>query len=175
MWARTIRLHQRVDSQLRQHGGHPGRRRLKLWGNAVCRDRKGGKAQIGYWGLELARRLVENHKMPICIINGAVGGSRIDQHQRNPSRPEDAVTIYGRLLVARAAGETHARHSRGPLASGRKRSGCGWPDRTLWLGNLFDLLRRSVGRLETGLPQHPTLLPLPDLAQSLFDGHQRLR
>ena len=78
--------------------GSPDGARLKLWSNAVCRDRKGGKAQIGYWGLELARRLMENHKMPICVINGAVGGSRIDQHQRNPSNPEDAATIYGRLL-----------------------------------------------------------------------------
>ena len=78
--------------------GAPDGARLKLWGTAVCRDRKGGKAQIGYWGLELGKRLVENHKMPICIINGAVGGSRIDQHQRNPSNPEDVATIYGRAL-----------------------------------------------------------------------------
>jgi len=78
--------------------GHPEGARLRLWGNAVCRDRNGGKLQIGYWGLELARRLVENQKIPICIINGAVGGSRIDQHQRNPADREDAATIYGRLF-----------------------------------------------------------------------------
>jgi hypothetical protein len=48
--------------------------------------------------MELARRLVESHKIPICIINGAVGGTRIDQHQRNPADPEDVSTIYGRLL-----------------------------------------------------------------------------
>ena len=62
------------------------------------RDRNGGKAQIGYWGMELARRLVESQKMPICIINGAVGGTRIDQHQRNAADPTDVTTIYGRLL-----------------------------------------------------------------------------
>ena len=78
--------------------GDPEGARLKRWGNAVCRDRDGGKLQIGYWGLELARRLVENHQIPICIINGAVGGSRIDQHQRNPADREDAATIYGRLF-----------------------------------------------------------------------------
>jgi hypothetical protein len=78
--------------------GDPAGARLKLWANAVCRDRQGGKAQIGYWGLELARRLLENQRIPVCIINGAVGGSRIDQHQRNPADPEDAATIYGRLL-----------------------------------------------------------------------------
>jgi hypothetical protein len=68
------------------------------WGNAVHRSRDAGKLQVGYWGMELARRLVENHKVPICLINGAVGGTRIDQHQRNAADPEDGTTIYGRLL-----------------------------------------------------------------------------
>ena len=88
--------------------GSPDAARLKLWGNAVCRDRNGGKLQVGYWGLELARRLVESQKIPICIINGAVGGTRIDQHQRNPENHEDLDTIYGRLLTrVRQAGLTH--------------------------------------------------------------------
>jgi len=76
-------------------GGGPDAR-LKLWGNAVFRDN--GRLQVGYWGMELARQLVESQQMPIFIINGAVGGSRIDQHQRNPADPEDVSTIYGRLL-----------------------------------------------------------------------------
>jgi len=71
---------------------------LRLWGNAVHRSRDEEKLAIGYWGMELARRLVENHQIPICILNGAVGGTRIDQHQRNPKNPEDRNTIYGRLL-----------------------------------------------------------------------------
>ena len=71
---------------------------VRLWGDAVYRSRDGEKLQIGYWGMELARRLVENHQIPICIINGAVGGTRIDQHQRNPKNHEDMTTIYGRLL-----------------------------------------------------------------------------
>ncbi len=78
--------------------GDPAGARNRKWGNAVCRDRKGGESQVGYWGLELARRLVESQKVPICVLNGAVGGTRIDQHQRNASDPEDARTIYGRLL-----------------------------------------------------------------------------
>jgi hypothetical protein len=48
--------------------------------------------------MELGRRLVESEKLPICIINGAVGGTRIDQHQRNAEDPTDVKTIYGRLL-----------------------------------------------------------------------------
>ena len=77
--------------------GDPNGSRLKLWANAEARS-PGGKSEIGYWGMELGRRLVESQKMPICVINGAVGGSRIDQHQRNPEDPSDVKTIYGRLL-----------------------------------------------------------------------------
>ena len=71
---------------------------VKLWGNAVHRTRDDGKLVIGYWGMELGRRLVESQKVPICLINGAVGGTRIDQHQRNEADPADMTTIYGRLL-----------------------------------------------------------------------------
>ena len=46
--------------------------------------------------------------MPICIINGAVGGTLIEVHQRNPRNPADPATIYGRLLRRiRAARLTH--------------------------------------------------------------------
>ncbi len=78
------------------------------WGNAVHRSRDDGRFQIGYWGMDLARRLVESQQVPICIINGAVGGTRIDQHQRNAADPTDTTTIYGRLLWrVRRAGLTH--------------------------------------------------------------------
>jgi len=42
--------------------------------------------------------LVEDQAIPVCIINGAVGGTRIDQHQRNANNPEDVDSIYGRLV-----------------------------------------------------------------------------
>ncbi len=72
--------------------------RLTRWGNAVVRSRTGGQFQIGAWGMELAKRLIESQSVPICIINGAVGGSRIDVHQRNHANPTDVTTIYGRIL-----------------------------------------------------------------------------
>ncbi len=88
--------------------GSPDGSRLKVWDNASYRGQKGEKAQIGYWGMELGKRLVEANKVPVCFINGAVGGSRIDQHQRNNMDPEDVSTIYGRLLWrVRQAGLTH--------------------------------------------------------------------
>jgi len=75
-------------------GGDPSSIR---WGNAIRRT-KGDLLAIGFWGFELAKHLVETQKIPICIINGAVGGTRIDAHQRNAENPEDLETIYGRLL-----------------------------------------------------------------------------
>ncbi len=76
------------------------------WGSAVRRE--GGKHQIGYWGMNLARHLVDTHQIPICILNGAVGGTRIDQHLPNLANRPDPATIYGRLLArVRAARLTH--------------------------------------------------------------------
>jgi hypothetical protein len=49
--------------------------------------------------MELAKQLVEREKMPIFIVNGAVGGTRIDQHQRNEANHDDLNTIYGRMLL----------------------------------------------------------------------------
>jgi len=70
---------------------------------ARYRNADSQSGEIGYWGMELARKLLTKHKLPICIINGAVGGTRIDQHQRLESNPSDTTTLYGRLL-SRVAG-----------------------------------------------------------------------
>ena len=75
------------------------------WGDAV---KAGTNWWIGYWGMDLAAHLVTTYHIPICIINGAVGGTRIDQHQRNETSPEDPATIYGRLLTrVKGAALTH--------------------------------------------------------------------
>lgn len=69
-----------------------------LWCRPVWKARQGEKAELGWWGMELAKQLVESQKMPIFIINAAKGGTRIDEHQRNPANPTDLNTIYGRML-----------------------------------------------------------------------------
>ncbi len=69
-----------------------------LWCLPVWKAQKGEKAELGWWGMELAKRLLESQKVPIFIINAAVGGTRIDQHQRSVAEPADLATIYGRLL-----------------------------------------------------------------------------
>jgi len=76
----------------------PEENKGNLWVLPVWKARKGEKAEIGWWGMELAKQLVERQKMPVFIINGAVGGTRIDQHQRNEENPTDLTTIYGRML-----------------------------------------------------------------------------
>lgn len=72
----------------------PGNR----WCLPVWKSPNGEPAELGWWGMELAKRLVASQKLPIFLINGAVGGTRIDQHQRNASNPTDPNTIYGRTL-----------------------------------------------------------------------------
>ena len=85
---------------IRSYGGPAGKDNPQnLWCNPVWRIEKGEKAQLGWWGMELAKRLLESQKMPIFIVNGAVGGTRIDQHQRNEADPTDLSTIYGRILA----------------------------------------------------------------------------
>ena len=68
------------------------------WENASYRNQDGANSEIGYWAMELAKKLVETHKIPICIMNGAVGGTRIDQHQRDVKLPDNPETLYGKLL-----------------------------------------------------------------------------
>ncbi len=91
------------------------------WGNAI-RTRIWGKpdygfCQIGAWGMVLAEDMVSKYHIPICIINGAYGGTRIDQHQPNPANRRDTsgdnpyanpYKIYGCLLTRiEAARLTH--------------------------------------------------------------------
>jgi len=73
-------------------------RRINLWCLPVWKARPEDEAELGYWGMELAKRLVASQKMPVFIINGAVGGTRIDEHAPTPDNPADLSTIYGRTL-----------------------------------------------------------------------------
>lgn len=83
------------EEKTQQAGG----KRQSLWCKAVWAQQPPEyNAHIGWWGMELAKRLVESQKVPICIINGALGGTRVDQHQRNPQNPADLTTIYGKWL-----------------------------------------------------------------------------
>jgi hypothetical protein len=69
-----------------------------LWCNPVWKAGREHKAELGWWGMVLAKRLLKSRNVPIFIVNGAVGGTRIDQHQRSRTDPVDLKTIYGRML-----------------------------------------------------------------------------
>ncbi len=82
-----------VDQSLQKTGRQPN-----LWANPVWKAKSGEQVQLGWWGMELAKRLVASQKMPVCIIQAAVGGTRIDQHQPNPANHQALDTMYGRML-----------------------------------------------------------------------------
>ncbi len=56
------------------------------------------KGTVGQWGLVMARQIMDSMKVPVAIINNAVGGTPITFHQKNPSNPTDLNTSYGRHL-----------------------------------------------------------------------------
>ncbi len=68
------------------------------WGHGIA---KGNDLQLGLWGWYLANHIVSNHKMPVCIINGAVGGTRIDVHRPNPANHSEPLGLgYGESSYA---------------------------------------------------------------------------
>ena len=72
--------------------------RPNLWCNPVWKGGEADTAILGWWGMELAKRLLASQKVPIFVLNGAVGGTRIDEHQKNDSEATDMSTIYGKML-----------------------------------------------------------------------------
>jgi hypothetical protein len=81
---------------------------VNLWCYPVWKAEKGEKAELGWWGMELAKRLVDSQKVPVFILNAAAGGTRIDQHLPNPQNRRDTsgdnpwtnpYKLYGSLLT----------------------------------------------------------------------------
>jgi len=72
--------------------------RENLWCRPVWKAQREHMAELGWWGMQLANQLVESQQVPVFMLNAAVGGTRIDQHQRNEDDPTDLSTIYGRML-----------------------------------------------------------------------------
>ena len=62
----------------------------------------------GTWAMEMARQILTQYGVPVCIINGAAGGAGIEYLSiRNTGNPTDLNTNYGRLLYrVRKAGLT---------------------------------------------------------------------
>lgn len=87
------------EAWVRERTKKAGGKRPNLWFPAVWKFKPPEhETFVGWWGMQLGKRLVESQKLPVCLINGALGGTRIDEHQRNPANPADLSTIYGRTL-----------------------------------------------------------------------------
>ncbi len=75
------------------------------WGNAVVERLTPTSPDrihfISVWGMAMAKKLVEDEKIPICILNGAVGGTRIDEHlsdsRASAGKPTRERPIYRNL------------------------------------------------------------------------------
>ncbi|MDP6526082.1 MAG: sialate O-acetylesterase [Kiritimatiellia bacterium] len=61
-------------------------------------DLNQGPGAVGQWGLRMGAQLVEANKIPVAIINGALGGRPIGHYKRNDTKKDDLNTNYGRLL-----------------------------------------------------------------------------
>jgi hypothetical protein len=83
--------------------------------------------------MELAKRLVASQRVPICIINAAVGGTRIDEHQPSSGNHADLNSMYGRMLWrVRQARLTHGiraviwHQGESDQGADGPTGGCGW-------------------------------------------------
>jgi hypothetical protein len=65
-------------------------------------------ASVGQWAIRLGQVLAHRHGVPIGLINGAVGGTSITLHQRDPNDPMNLDTIYGRMLFRATQAEVAA-------------------------------------------------------------------
>ena len=74
-----------TDPWIRSYGLSGG------WGYAIS---KGSEMQLGLWGWDLAKSMTASYNIPVCFIQGAVGGTRIDQHQPNPAGHSQAGSLY---------------------------------------------------------------------------------
>jgi hypothetical protein len=84
------------------------------WGDAVIQrltpEAPDRVCFIGVWCMALAKKVMEDERMPICILNGALGGTRIDEHMPDPTSHLNPTkrSIYRNLLMrVVAANLTH--------------------------------------------------------------------
>ena len=65
-------------------------------------------AKVGYWAGEIQRLIIENEKIPVCIINGGSGGSSMEYNLFRTENKADYTTSSGRLYYrAKKAGVTN--------------------------------------------------------------------
>ncbi len=78
------------NKYIRTFGLNSGSEKDTLWTNP--------SPVVGTWGLALQKIIIESKGIPTCLINGAIGGTRISTHFRDDQNPTNLNTIYGNLL-----------------------------------------------------------------------------
>lgn len=95
----------------------------------------GGGTQVGAWCFTLQQMLSRYARVPICIINGGVGGTTIEQHRRDSLEPNNQNTIYGSMLYR---AQKAALDKKGRIMfwyQGESNAGAGYYDKFLELYN----------------------------------------
>ncbi len=77
---------------------------LQAWGISTAKY-NAGQYVVGGVGMALQDKLVNTLGVPILLINGAQGGTRIEQHLPNKANREDFHTLYGSLLTSARLGK----------------------------------------------------------------------
>lgn len=69
----------------------------KEWSVATGDGNRNSKGHIGQLGIAIANNIVQKNAVPVCFLNGAVGGKEIVYFLRDESNRENQMTAYGRL------------------------------------------------------------------------------
>lgn len=67
-----------------------------FWGLAAANNNT-DDYNVGGFALQLQERIAAEQNVPVCIINGGLSGSTIEQHFRNDAVPTDQKSWYTRL------------------------------------------------------------------------------
>ncbi len=67
------------------------------WGLAAANNNS-DDYNVGGFALQLQERLAAKHNVPICVINGGLSASTIEQHYRDDAKPTNPKSWYGRML-----------------------------------------------------------------------------
>ncbi len=67
------------------------------WGFAAANNNR-DDYNVGGFALQLQERLAAKHNVPICVINGGLSASTIEQHYRDDAKPTNPKSWYGRMF-----------------------------------------------------------------------------
>ncbi len=84
---------------IRTYGNSSETASLQEWAVATGDGPRLAKGHIGQLGIAIAAELTMKNKIPVCIINGAVGAKGIQYFLRDEQFKENPQTAYGRLLT----------------------------------------------------------------------------